>query len=172
MHQGVDEVLEVLCRNLTLSEICLCNLWLYLSKYTIGFAVNLAVALAKKCELKVGLLDADVFGPSVPMMMKIHGKPEVNKGALSFSYLHSYFFFWKFKILRPHLLMLYSLVFPNYYVILSHFFVTRLFCLLRAIWVENKATISCNSCMFAWFSHVSHGIESIITRHMILSILL
>lgn len=42
-------------------------------------AVNLAVALAKKCELKVGLLDADVFGPSVPMMMKIHGKPEVNK---------------------------------------------------------------------------------------------
>lgn len=54
---------------------------MYLSKRKIGIAVNLAVALAKKCELKVGLLDADVFGPSVPMMMKILGKPEVNKGA-------------------------------------------------------------------------------------------
>ncbi|KAG8389248.1 hypothetical protein BUALT_Bualt02G0209100 [Buddleja alternifolia] len=41
-------------------------------------AVNLAVSLANKCRLKVGLLDADVYGPSVPMMMKLHGKPEVN----------------------------------------------------------------------------------------------
>lgn len=44
------------------------------------FAVNLAVALAKKCQLKVGLLDADVYGPSIPMMMKIDQKPEVTKG--------------------------------------------------------------------------------------------
>lgn len=42
-------------------------------------AVNLAVALASKCQLKVGLLDADVYGPSVPMMMKIDQKPEVTK---------------------------------------------------------------------------------------------
>ncbi|KAL7172530.1 hypothetical protein ACSBR2_032087 [Camellia fascicularis] len=42
-------------------------------------AVNLAVALANKCQLKVGLLDADVYGPSIPTMMKLHGKPEVSE---------------------------------------------------------------------------------------------
>ncbi|XP_020541355.1 iron-sulfur protein NUBPL isoform X2 [Jatropha curcas] len=42
-------------------------------------AVNLAVALANKCQLKVGLLDADVYGPSVPTMMKINQKPDVTK---------------------------------------------------------------------------------------------
>ncbi|CAO2818827.1 unnamed protein product [Amaranthus hypochondriacus] len=42
-------------------------------------AVNLAVALANKCQLAVGLLDADVYGPSIPTMMKLHGKPEVNE---------------------------------------------------------------------------------------------
>ncbi|XP_057965787.1 iron-sulfur protein required for NADH dehydrogenase, mitochondrial-like [Malania oleifera] len=43
-------------------------------------AVNLAVALASKFRLTVGLLDADVYGPSVPTMMKLHGKPEVTEG--------------------------------------------------------------------------------------------
>ncbi|KAB1208876.1 Iron-sulfur protein NUBPL [Morella rubra] len=42
-------------------------------------AVNLAVALANKFRLKVGLLDADVYGPNVPIMMKINSKPEVTK---------------------------------------------------------------------------------------------
>ncbi|XP_057517599.1 iron-sulfur protein required for NADH dehydrogenase, mitochondrial isoform X2 [Amaranthus tricolor] len=42
-------------------------------------SVNLAVALANKCQLAVGLLDADVYGPSIPTMMKLHGKPEVNE---------------------------------------------------------------------------------------------
>ncbi|KAH8515371.1 hypothetical protein H0E87_004009 [Populus deltoides] len=41
--------------------------------------VNLAVALAKNCQLKVGLLDADVYGPSVPMMMKIDRKPDITE---------------------------------------------------------------------------------------------
>ncbi|CAA2954649.1 iron-sulfur NUBPL [Olea europaea subsp. europaea] len=41
-------------------------------------AVNLAVSIAKKCQLKIGLLDADVYGPSIPIMMKLHGKPEVS----------------------------------------------------------------------------------------------
>ncbi|KAF5738902.1 iron-sulfur protein NUBPL [Tripterygium wilfordii] len=41
-------------------------------------AVNLAVALARNCQLKVGLLDADVYGPSIPTMMKIHRKPDVD----------------------------------------------------------------------------------------------
>ncbi|VVB12422.1 unnamed protein product [Arabis nemorensis] len=40
-------------------------------------AVNLAVALANKFELKIGLLDADVYGPSVPIMMNINQKPQM-----------------------------------------------------------------------------------------------
>jgi ATP-binding protein involved in chromosome partitioning len=37
-------------------------------------AVNLAVALAK-AGASVGLLDADITGPNVPLMMGIHGQP-------------------------------------------------------------------------------------------------
>ncbi|KAL5561774.1 hypothetical protein UlMin_031521 [Ulmus minor] len=42
-------------------------------------AVNLAVTLANKLQLKVGLLDADVYGPNVPIMMKLDRKPEVTE---------------------------------------------------------------------------------------------
>uniref|UniRef100_A0A5B6ZE53 Iron-sulfur protein NUBPL n=1 Tax=Davidia involucrata TaxID=16924 RepID=A0A5B6ZE53_DAVIN len=45
-------------------------------------AVNLAVALANVCKLKVGLLDADAFGPFIPSMMKLDGKPEMSQGDL------------------------------------------------------------------------------------------
>ena len=37
-------------------------------------AVNLALALAAE-GARVGLLDADIYGPSVPMMMGIEGRP-------------------------------------------------------------------------------------------------
>lgn len=50
-----------------------------------GSAVNLAAALASKCRLKVGLLDADVYGPNVPIMMKLDRKPEVTGGISFFS---------------------------------------------------------------------------------------
>ncbi|GGG17512.1 iron-sulfur cluster carrier protein [Caldovatus sediminis] len=39
-------------------------------------AVNLAVALAAE-GLRVGLLDADVYGPSLPRMLGLRGKPQV-----------------------------------------------------------------------------------------------
>ncbi|MBS0218156.1 MAG: iron-sulfur cluster carrier protein ApbC [Proteobacteria bacterium] len=38
-------------------------------------AVNLAVALAQ-AGLRVGVLDADVYGPSIPMMLGAHDRPE------------------------------------------------------------------------------------------------
>lgn len=40
-------------------------------------AANLALGLAAT-GLKVGLLDADIYGPSVPRLMGLRGKPEVN----------------------------------------------------------------------------------------------
>ena len=49
------------------------------------FATNLAIAL-KKIGLKVGLLDADIYGPSLPKLFSIKGKPESdgqNLGVLS-----------------------------------------------------------------------------------------
>ena len=39
-------------------------------------AVNLAVSLARQ-GLKTGLLDADIYGPSLPRMLGVHRKPEV-----------------------------------------------------------------------------------------------
>jgi ATP-binding protein involved in chromosome partitioning len=39
-------------------------------------AVNLAVALAKMGH-RIGLLDADIYGPSLPRMLGLHRKPEV-----------------------------------------------------------------------------------------------
>ena len=40
-------------------------------------SVNLAVALAQT-GAATGLLDADVYGPSIPMMMGVHRMPQSN----------------------------------------------------------------------------------------------
>ena len=44
-------------------------------------AVNLAAALARQ-GLGVGLLDADVYGPSIPTMLGISGQPDYRDGAI------------------------------------------------------------------------------------------
>jgi ATP-binding protein involved in chromosome partitioning len=41
-------------------------------------SVNLSIALSKK-NLNVGLLDADIYGPSIPKLLGIEGKPSVTK---------------------------------------------------------------------------------------------
>ncbi|MDD3179217.1 MAG: Mrp/NBP35 family ATP-binding protein [Opitutaceae bacterium] len=51
------------------------------------FAVNLACALAqvlakKGREGRVGLMDADIYGPSVPLMMGMSGQPEIDGDSL------------------------------------------------------------------------------------------
>lgn len=42
-------------------------------------AVNLALALAEVDNCGVGLLDMDVFGPSVPRMMNLSASPEIDQ---------------------------------------------------------------------------------------------
>ncbi|XP_050723779.1 iron-sulfur protein NUBPL-like isoform X2 [Eriocheir sinensis] len=42
-------------------------------------AVNLALALAEVDNCGVGLLDMDVFGPSIPRMMNLNASPEVDR---------------------------------------------------------------------------------------------
>ena len=42
------------------------------------FTVNFAVAL-KLLGMKVGILDADIYGPSIPRMMGISGRPQANE---------------------------------------------------------------------------------------------
>lgn len=44
-------------------------------------AVNIAVALAK-AGAKVGLLDTDVYGPSIPLMMGVHERPQMRDGKI------------------------------------------------------------------------------------------
>ena len=44
-------------------------------------AVNIALGLAAN-GLKVGLLDADIYGPSIPRLLNIHGRPQTVDGKI------------------------------------------------------------------------------------------
>ncbi len=44
-------------------------------------AANLAIAMAKK-GLKVGLMDADIYGPSIPAMFDVNSKPDLKQDKL------------------------------------------------------------------------------------------
>jgi len=49
------------------------------------FSVNLACAMAKILEpegKKVALLDCDIYGPSIPLMMGVEGRPEIEEESL------------------------------------------------------------------------------------------
>ena len=51
------------------------------------FAVNLACAVAQVLEARgrkgrVGLMDCDIYGPSVPLMMGLNGRPEIDGDSL------------------------------------------------------------------------------------------
>jgi ATP-binding protein involved in chromosome partitioning len=43
-------------------------------------AVNLALALAEKKSVKVGILDADIYGPNQPQMLGVSEKPTSKDG--------------------------------------------------------------------------------------------
>jgi len=44
-------------------------------------AANIAVSLARS-GARVGLLDADIYGPSIPIMMRSSGEPEMREGVI------------------------------------------------------------------------------------------
>lgn len=47
-------------------------------------AVNLALALARTLGLYVGVLDADIYGPSIPRLLNLCGKPMMDESTLFF----------------------------------------------------------------------------------------
>ena len=68
-------------------------------------AVNIAVALAAMKgdtgqHLRVGLLDADVYGPSIPQLMNLRGRPEAGIGAFRQLLCHESFFCLAIFLLR------------------------------------------------------------------------
>lgn len=52
--------------------------------YACGFC------LSQNCS--VGLLDADIYGPSIPRMMNLSGNPELNKGCCYIKMINCVFY--------------------------------------------------------------------------------
>ena len=51
-------------------------------------SVNLALSMAKQ-KFSVGILDADVYGPSIPIMMNLNEQPLVHEETVSFFFFNS-----------------------------------------------------------------------------------
>lgn len=50
----------------------------------VSLLVNLALAMVQKGK-RVGILDADIFGPSIPRLLSLSGEPRPNAGNTSFA---------------------------------------------------------------------------------------
>lgn len=48
-------------------------------------SVNLALSFARR-GIKTGLLDTDIFGPSVPTLLNLSGEPRLDESEISTSY--------------------------------------------------------------------------------------
>lgn len=54
---------------------------LYILNYNVSrltFAVNLALAFARR-GLRSGILDTDIFGPSIPTLLNLSGEPRLSQ---------------------------------------------------------------------------------------------
>lgn len=84
-----DNTLGSIVVSIHSNGFCICGYNASSCYWNVAVAVNLAGAHAKRCGLKVGLLDADIYGTSVPTMTKITDKLEVTEGMV-FTYFDSH----------------------------------------------------------------------------------
>lgn len=58
------------------------------AKRVAGFAVNLALSFARR-GIKAGILDTDIFGPSIPTLLNLSGEPRLDESKTRFSNYHT-----------------------------------------------------------------------------------
>ena len=70
------------------------NLALGLTSVEKVYSYQPCAACNQNCDvqgLSVGLLDADVYGPSIPQMMSLSGQPELSKRMQYYNYITNFF---------------------------------------------------------------------------------
>jgi hypothetical protein len=58
----------------------------------VGDEANLALALARQGK-RTGILDTDIFGPSIPKLFNLNEKPRLNER--KYTYHHRHVLFWR-----------------------------------------------------------------------------